>query len=172
MSTAVKSGKTESKPETNKLSKKVSASKGSASRIAVILIRSRTQITGNILDTLDMLKLFKRNVCVVVDDTPAMRGMVDKVKDYVTFGVINDDMYEKLMQKRAEEYKGRLSDRKELIRYDSKYVEHDGKKYKCFFRLSPPRKGYGRKGIKAPFVVGGALGNRHEKINDLIERML
>jgi large subunit ribosomal protein L30 len=37
------------------------------------------------------------------------------------------------------------------------------------FRLNPPRKGYG--GIKLPFPKG-ALGNRGEKINDLIKRML
>lgn len=167
MSTTAKSEKPEARPEHKKASKKESAG-----RLAVILIRSRTQITRNILDTLDMLKLLKRNVCVVVDDTPAMRGMVDKVKDYVTFGTLSDDMYEQLIQKRAEEYCGRLSDSKDLIKYDSRYIEHNGKRYKCFFRLSPPRKGYGRKGIKSPFAVGGALGNRHEKINDLIERML
>ncbi len=167
MSAATGHGKSEIQSEPKTASKK-----GSVGKLAVILIRSRNQITKTILDTLDMLRLFKRNVCVVVDDTPAMRGMVDKVKDYVAFGILGDGTYEKLMQKRAEEYSGRLSDRKDIIKYDSRYIEHNGKKYKCFFRLSPPRKGYGRKGIKSPFAVGGALGNRGEKINDLIERML
>jgi large subunit ribosomal protein L30 len=40
------------------------------------------------------------------------------------------------------------------------------------FRLSPPRGGFERKGIKTPFTMGGALGNRKEKINDLIKRMI
>ncbi len=39
-------------------------------------------------------------------------------------------------------------------------------------KLSPPRKGYGRKGIKMPFKLGGAYGNRKEKINDLLTRMI
>ena len=43
---------------------------------------------------------------------------------------------------------------------------------KKFFRLSPPRKGFGRKGIKFAFTKGGALGYRGIKINDLIKRML
>ncbi|MBI4148381.1 uL30 family ribosomal protein [Candidatus Woesearchaeota archaeon] len=37
--------------------------------------------------------------------------------------------------------------------------------------LHPPRKGYGRKGVKIPFAKSGAYGNRKEKINDLIKRM-
>ena len=38
--------------------------------------------------------------------------------------------------------------------------------------LHPPRGGFERKGIKTPFVSGGALGDRKEKINDLIKRMI
>ena len=43
---------------------------------------------------------------------------------------------------------------------------------KPFFRLNPPVKGFDRKGIKVPFSLGGALGYRKEKINDLIKRMV
>ena len=43
---------------------------------------------------------------------------------------------------------------------------------KKVLRLGPPRKGYGRKGIKKDFSIGGALGDRKEKINDLVRRML
>jgi large subunit ribosomal protein L30 len=41
-----------------------------------------------------------------------------------------------------------------------------------YFRLNPPRGGYGRKGIKKGFSEGGALGYRGEKINDLIKKMV
>jgi len=37
--------------------------------------------------------------------------------------------------------------------------------------LPPPRKGYGRKGVKMPFKKAGAYGDRNEKINELITRM-
>lgn len=37
--------------------------------------------------------------------------------------------------------------------------------------LHPPRGGFERKGIKVPFSIGGALGNRGEKIIELIEKM-
>ena len=46
------------------------------------------------------------------------------------------------------------------------------KKIGTLRRLHPPRGGFERKGIKLPFTKGGVYGNRGEKINDLVERML
>ena len=43
---------------------------------------------------------------------------------------------------------------------------------KRFFRLRPPEKGFERKGIKKTYAVGGVLGYRKDKINELIMRML
>ena len=43
---------------------------------------------------------------------------------------------------------------------------------KPFFRLHPPRKGFERKGIKMPFKLGGVLGPRGDKINNLIKKMI
>ena len=41
---------------------------------------------------------------------------------------------------------------------------------KPVFRLHPPRKGY--EGIKRPYSLGGALGNRGDDINELLNRMI
>ncbi len=38
-------------------------------------------------------------------------------------------------------------------------------------KMHPPRGGYERKGIKVPFKVGGALGNRGDKMSVLIDKM-
>jgi len=43
---------------------------------------------------------------------------------------------------------------------------------KPVFRLKPPKKGFGRRGIKKPYSIGGALGYRASDINDLISRMI
>ncbi|MEK6852714.1 MAG: 50S ribosomal protein L30, partial [Nanoarchaeota archaeon] len=43
---------------------------------------------------------------------------------------------------------------------------------KPFFRLSPPRKGLERKGIKKSFKAGGSLGYRGKEINEFIKKML
>lgn len=147
-------------------------SKEQNTKIAVILVRGRIDLDQGMLSTLDMLKLQRKNYCVIIKDTPVMRGMIQKVKDYVTFGTIDEETYKLLVDKKGEEYKGRTQDTKGKIDYSSRYIEVNGKKLKPYFRLNPPKKGFGRKGIKKPFKLGGALGDRKEKINDLIQRML
>lgn len=140
-------------------------------RIAAIRVRGIINLSTHVSYTLDLLRLYRKNYCVVLDDTPIVRGMLEKVKDYITWGPISEETYKLLIEKKAEPYKGRETDTKKKISYN-KYLTVDGKKIKPFFRLSPPLKGFGRKGIKVPYSKGGALGNRKEKINDLIQRMV
>ena len=139
-------------------------------KIAIVLVRGLAGLTQKVKDTLAMLRLTRKNFCVVVPNNPVYVGMINKVKDYVTWGVIDDATYSELIEKRGEEYKGRLEDSKK--KYNYKTLRVNGKHYKPYFRLNPPKKGFGRKGIKVAFKVGGALGNRNEAINDLIKRML
>ena len=145
----------------------VNQSKG---RLAVILVRGMVNITQSVKDTLKMLKLNRKNHCVVLENNPLNLGMIKKVKDYITWGDIDEETYKELVAKRGEEFQGRLTDFKKKYSYN--HLEINGKKYKPYFRLSPPKKGFGRKGIKVAFKVSGALGDRKEKINDLIKRML
>lgn len=135
--------------------------KESHGKLAVVLVRGMVKVVRPVKETLAMLNLHRKNHCVVIDDTPAYHGMLIKVKDYVTWGEIDDATFAELVQKR-----GQLSDGRK------KSLEVNGKKYKRYFALNPPRKGFGRKGIKRSFKVGGALGYRGEKMNDLLKRML
>jgi len=111
------------------------------------------------------------NSCTVVESSPVIYGMLRKVKDYVTYGEIDDATYKALIDKRGEPFKGRLTDTKGEITYN-KFITVEGKRLKPFFRLSPPRGGYERKGIKWSFKQGGALGYRGKEINKLIMRMI
>ena len=140
-------------------------------KLAVIRIRGLTGVRYDIDATLKKLRLDKKNYCVVVPKTPSYVGMIRKVKDYVTWGGIDEKTYNDLIEKRKEEFKGRTSDKKGKIAYN-KFTDADGKKIKKVFRLNSPRKGYGRKGIKFSFSNGGALGYRGDKINDIIQRMI
>lgn len=140
--------------------------------IAVIRVRGKVNVSKAVNDTLDMLRLYDKNYCVFIDDKPTTKGMLNKVKDFVTYGEVSEEVFKEVVSKRGEEYKGRISDSKGKIKYDRKFFTHEGKKYKRFFRLNAPKKGYGRKGIKKPFSLGGALGDRKEKIADLIKRMV
>ena len=139
--------------------------------IAIVRIRGSININQKIKNTMNLLRLYNKNYCVVLKNTPSIKGMVNKIKDYITWGEIDDETYKLLIEKRGKEYKGPEKDSKEKIKY-KKFIVVDGKKYKPFFALNPPRKGYGRKGIKIVFKAGGALGYRGEKITDLIKRMI
>jgi len=141
-------------------------------KIAVIRIRGSVNIRKDIKDTLDMLRLYRKNYCVVLDNAPSVMGMIKKVKDYITWGEVSEETSKLLFEKKGEEYTGRLTDIKKKVDYKSKYLVFNGKKYKKFFRLSPPRGGFERKDIKRPFSLGGALGYRKEKINLLIKKMV
>ena len=140
-------------------------------KVAIIRVRGLTGVNVNIARTLDLLRLRNKNYCVIKEDSPQVRGMLNKAKDFITWGEVSDEVVKMLFEKRGEEFKGRLEDSKKKIKYTG-FVEHDKKKYKPFFRLHPPRKGYGRKGIKVAFSISGALGNRGDKINELIKRMI
>lgn len=139
-------------------------------KVAIVRIRGKINVRTEIADTLDMLRLYNKNYATVVENTPQMIGMIRKVKDFVTYGEIDEDTYNQLISAKGEEYKDREKDSKERIDYSRRYIVHDNKKIKKYFRLNPPKSGYG--GIKKPFSKGGALGNRKEKINDLIKRMI
>lgn len=139
-------------------------------KMAVVLVRGTVKMTKKIKDTLQLLRLTRKNHCVVVEKNAVNLGMTKKVRDFVTYGEIDEKTYQELFEKRGQEYKGRLTDAKK--KYSYKTIEYKGKKYKPYFCLNPPRKGFGRKGIKYPFNVGGALGYRGEKMNDLVMRMI
>lgn len=146
-------------------------SKKEERKIAVVRVRGLTGVKHPIEETLNKLRLYRKNYCVVVQNNGNYIGMIKKAKDYVTWGEIDEGTYKSMIDKRKSEYKDRFSDNKGKINY-GKFLEMDGKKIKKFFRLNSPRKGYGKKGIKASFKNGGALDYRGDKINDLITRMI
>ena len=140
-------------------------------KLAAIRVRGITGIKTKIEDTMNMLRLYKNNYCIVLPNSPIYIGMLKKAKDYITWGEIDDETFKVLVDKRGEEYHGRETDSKGKIKYND-FVVVDNKKIKKSFRLNPPRKGFERKGIKHSFQQGGVLGYRGEKINDLIKRMI
>ena len=111
--------------------------------------------------------------------------MLKKIKDYVTWGEVDKDTLVKLFTER-----GRLPSNKKLnegylnekakvgikefseMLYNGKKQIRDVPGLKPYFRLKPPLRGFERGGIKMPFSMGGVLGYRREKINDLIQRMI
>jgi large subunit ribosomal protein L30 len=133
--------------------------------VVAIRIRGTEGVRYDIKKTLDMLRLSVKHFCTIIRNTPSNIGMLQKAKDYITWGVANQETLKLLYEKRGIQYKGD-GDKK------NQYITVGNRKLKPFFRLHPPRGGFERKGIKQPFSAGGVLGDRKEKINDLIMRMI
>ncbi len=150
---------------------------------AVVRVRGSINVRGSIADTLSMLRLHRINHCVVLEDNPHNRGMIQKVKDFVAFGEIDAENLVQMLTNRGRlEGGARLTDAyvTENTDFDSivafseavlagKASMKDLPGLKPVFRLHPPRKGHD--GIKRTFQQGGILGNHGEEITVLLNKM-
>lgn len=151
-------------------------------KIAIVQIRGTVKTHPDVRKTLELLRLKQKHACVVVDDNEVVRGMLKKIKDYTTYGTIEEDVYVKMLDSRGECVgKGNLKDNKvdskklakEYFSGDIKLRDFEPKyQVKPFFRLHPPKGGFERGGIKKTFAQKGVLGDRKEAISILIEKML
>ena len=145
--------------------------------IAIIRLRGNINVNKKIEDTMKMLKLKAPYNCVIIKETPQYKGMLQKIKDYVTFGTINKETFEKMLFKWGR-IEGNKKVTPEYLKEKNTTIEElfeCKKKFKDIgikqpFRLHPPTKGL--KSIKKPFTMKGDLGNRGDKINELLERMI
>ncbi len=150
---------------------------------AVIRIRGTVGIPRDVEDTLKMLRLVRKHHCVIIEETPSYLGMLNKVKDYVTWGEIDTEALTLLLRRRGrligdrrltDEYIKKLGYNsieefsKAVIEGRAKLSEIPG--LKPVFRLSPPSGGF-KGSIKKQYRAGGELGYRGKTIKDLIKRM-
>jgi len=98
--------------------------------IAAILIRGKIDSRQTVKDTLTMLNLDRKHACVLLEDTPVIMGMLNKCKDFITYGEVSADTQKKL----EAIFQGKVA------------------------RLHPPRGGL--KSIKRSTTNGGDLGPR------------
>jgi len=150
----------------------------------VIRVRGIPDVNRDIAHTMDILGLNRVNHAVVVPETDSIKGMLQKAKDYVTWGEVDQETLAAMIRARGrvagddsvtDDYLKERSEfatvedmAKAIIENDYRMKDVDGAK--PVFRLHPPVKGY--EGNKRSFQNGGALGYRGAKINDLINRML
>tara|TARA_B100002051_G_scaffold240950_1_gene245164 strand:+ start:153 stop:515 length:363 start_codon:yes stop_codon:yes gene_type:complete len=119
-------------------------------------------------------------------DNPSYRGMLQKSKDYITWGEVDANTIEKLIKERgrmsgdkpvtdavvkeSSNFSGIKQLSEAIASGDASMKDVEG--MKPIFRLHPPRGSKGWGGIKRAYTVGGALGFRGEAISDLAERMM
>ena len=148
---------------------------------AIIRLRGEVNLRPEIKSTLEMLRMHRVNHCIVVREDEHFRGMIQKVKDYVAWGKIDDQTLAMLLERR-----GRLAGNRRL----SEDFLKEKTQYRSFaelaaalnsgatslkdlgikpiFRLHPARKGL--KTIKKTAQQGGDLGFRAD-LADLIKKM-
>ncbi len=138
--------------------------------IVIIRISGKVKIRGEIEETLFRLRIRRKYSCVLIDEKDMNRmGMLNKVKNYVSYGNIEKGLLIRLIEKR-----GVRKDKKEIK--DAEKIAEDLEKGKSleevelkpFFRLGPPRGGL--KSSKKSYPKG-VLG-KNKEINKLVERML
>ena len=138
--------------------------------LAIIRIRGDTGVKEDINRTAELLRLNRINHLVLVDDNAVTRGMLQKVKDYVTWGEIDSDTLEILLKELKE--KTGFSSYREMsdALMEGKIKFKDIKDVVPVIRLNPPYRGY--EAIKIPYNAKGSSGYRGKAINNLIRRMI
>ena len=152
----------------------------------VVRVRSDVGVERSIKETMHMLNLTKVNHAVIIPENDQYRGMLQKAKDYITWGEADKDLVETMLRERGRlvgdkpltddvvkegsEF-GSISELADAIVSNDATVK-DVEGLKRVFRLHPPRGSKGWGGIKRSFVVGGALGARGDAIKPLVERMI
>mgnify|MGYP003323051414 FL=1 len=152
----------------------------------VVRVRSNVNVERSIRETMDYLNLTKVNHAVIIPENDQYRGMLQKAKDYITWGEATEATVEKMLAERGRmsgdspltddivkdstDFKNNSDFAKSVTSGDSKVKDVPG--LKRVFRLHPPRGPKGWGGIKRSFVIGGALGARGDEINSLVDRMI
>ncbi|MDQ1371902.1 MAG: large subunit ribosomal protein [Candidatus Thermoplasmatota archaeon] len=152
--------------------------------VAVVRVRGHARVRHDAVETMEMLRLNRPNHCVILPQNATTKGMLQVVKDYVTWGEVGHETVARMLFHRGEiTGGGKLTDAyvKENSGHQSilslaKAVDKgeakltDVKGLKPVLRLAPPRGGY--RGAKISFTDGGALGYRGAEIDKLVDRML
>lgn len=140
------------------------AAKSENKLLAVIRVRGRAGVRHDIKETLTRLNLDRVNNLALISGTKPNMGMIKKCNDFVTYGELNEEMLQKIAEK-----KGIKASKDDLhgVFTGSKRVRDV---LQLPIHMHPPRRGY--HGAKISFGIGGALGYRSERINELIKRMM
>ena len=152
----------------------------------VIRARSDRGVERSIRETMSMLNLTKVNHATIIPDPPTYAGMLQKVKDFVTWGEISAEAIAGLIRDRGR-LMGDHPITDAVVKDGSNYKDIDSfakaiasgeatvkdlEAMKRVFRLHPPRGNKGWGGVKRHYTVGGALGFRGDAIEELAARMM
>ncbi|MDE1820094.1 MAG: 50S ribosomal protein L30 [Euryarchaeota archaeon] len=153
---------------------------------AVVRVRGGVHAEASLNETMRHLHLTRQNHLVILPEKNELRGMVNKVQGYVTWGPVSAPTVEALVKARALTEDGHLLDAAKLppvsgakdLKGLAERVHKEGSLHipgvKPLFRLHPPKGGW--RSTKKPYTLGGALGYREPgtkiDMDKLIARMI
>lgn len=151
--------------------------------LLVIRIRGTINVSQRERDTMRFLRVDRNNYASIIDDREDYKGMLQKAKDWITWGEPDVETVIKMLEKRGR-LPGEVRLTEEHVKgFGYKSIEdlanklvncevgmHQIEGLKPFFRMHPPRKGF-KKSVKRPYRSKGELGYRGEAINELARRM-
>lgn len=151
--------------------------------LLAIRIRGGVNASVKVEDTLRMLRMDRNNTSTLLDDRPEYLGMLQRAKDYITWGEPTAETVRLVLEKRGRAEGDARIDSKVLEALGYSSVDelasgimsgetefHKLEGVKPFFRLHPPNKGF-KRSVKRPYRSRGELGYRGESINELAKRM-
>ncbi len=154
-----------------------------ATCLIVIRLRGTINLRQDVKDTLKMLRLNQVNHAIVIPSNPEYLGMLQKVKDCVTWGEVSEETLTQLLKKRGKMVGGKKITLDYLNEKGYKSFEDisrkiysldlklkDLKEVKPVLRLHPPSKGF-KKSLKRAFNENGEMGYRGSEINQLVKKM-
>ena len=119
----------------------------------IIAIRLRSMAKGkkDIRETLRLLRLNKRHNAVLIKDTPSMKGMLLKARDYITYGIVSDDVLKELIAKRGRK-EGNVKLTEKEVHEAFEKMKRGEKSIKPVFCLTPPSGGF-KNSIKRHYPI-------------------
>ncbi|MCL4325412.1 MAG: 50S ribosomal protein L30 [Candidatus Thermoplasmatota archaeon] len=150
---------------------------------AVIRVKGTIHSVPKVRVTFELLRLTRCNHAVIIPENSYYKGMLQVVKDYVTWGEVSEEALLSMLKNYGRiEGNKQLTDEYLTSNTEYKTIEDLAKNIingklllktipgmKPMFRLHPPVKGY--RSVKRIVKKGGALGYRGKKINELILKM-
>ena len=151
--------------------------------LLVIRIRGTINVSKREEDTLRFLRVDRNNYATLIDNRLDYKGMLQKAKDWITWGEPNIETVKTILEKRGrapgderltEDYIKEIGFEsfetlaEKLVNCEISINQING--IKPFFRLHPPKKGF-KKSVKRPYRSKGELGYRGKAINELAIRM-
>lgn len=72
--------------------------------LAAVRVRGVPDTGRKVSDTLESLRLTKKNACVLLEDTESNRGMLEVARDHVAYGKVDEDTVENLRERGSEPF--------------------------------------------------------------------